>query len=113
MITSRFDYVSVEKVANVYYEGRCFSRAVWFEDGCQKMLGIILPCDEIFTEYVFETTSSERVEIFAGECEVRIIEIDRDETKMYRAGQSFIVKGHSTYLIRNTQVVQYISHFNG
>lgn len=29
--SSRFDHVSVEKIANVYYEGRTFSRTVWFE----------------------------------------------------------------------------------
>lgn len=109
--TTRFDHVSVEKISNVYYEGRSFSRTVWFEDGRKKMLGIVLPCDHEVPEYEFKTDSSERIEILAGECEVM-----RDgETTFtyYRAGQAFLVEGHSRYVMKNEEVVQYICHFEG
>ncbi|WP_395145052.1 pyrimidine/purine nucleoside phosphorylase [Moraxella atlantae] len=107
----RFDHVSVEKIANVYYEGRSFSRTVWFEDGRKKMLGIILPCDSEVTEYEFHTESSERIEILAGECEVK--RADEDNYTYYRAGQAFVVEGHSSYTIKNEEIVQYICHFEG
>ena len=109
--STRFDHVSVEKIANVYYEGRTFSRTVWFEDGRRKMLGIILPCDNEVTEYQFKTDSSERIEILAGECEIKLAN-DTDYT-YYRAGQAFIVEGHSSYSMKNDVIVQYICHFEG
>ena len=100
---NRFDHVSVEKIANVYYEGRTFSRTVWFEDGRKKMLGIVLPCDADVPVYEFKTDSSERIEILAGE----------EEFTYYRAGQAFLVEGHSSYELRNEAVVQYICHLEG
>lgn len=109
--STRFDHVSVEKIANVYYEGRSFSRTVWFEDGRKKMLGIILPCDSEVTEYEFHTESSERIEILAGECEVK--QAGEEDYTYYRAGQAFVVEGHSSYTMKNEEVVQYICHFEG
>ena len=111
MSATRFDHVSVEKLANVYYEGRCFSRTVWFEDGRKKMLGIVLPCDSQISEYVFKTESSERIEILAGECEVKLA--GQEDFSYYRAGQGFLVEGHSSYVMKNEQVLQYICHLEG
>ena len=108
---NRFDHVSVEKIANVYYEGRTFSRTVWFEDGRKKMLGIVLPCDADVPAYEFKTDSSERIEILAGECEVKLA--GEEEFSYYRAGQAFLVEGHSSYELRNEAVVQYICHLEG
>lgn len=109
--STRFDHVSVEKIANVYYEGRTFSRTVWFEDGRKKMLGIVMPCDNEITEYTFKTESSERIEILAGECEIK--RAGESEYTYYRAGQAFLVEGHSSYVMKNEEVVQYICHFEG
>lgn len=103
--------VSVEKVANVYYNGRTYSRTVWCEDGSKRILGIILPTDDVVTEYKFETESSERIEILMGECEVKLP--DSDEYVFYRAGQAFFVQGHSHYVIKNESIVQYICKFEG
>lgn len=111
MTSTRFDHVSVEKLSNVFYEGRCFSRTVWFEDGRKKMLGIVMPCDATISEYVFKTESSERIEILAGECEVKLD--GQDSYTYYRAGQGFLVEGHSSYYMKNDEVVQYICHFEG
>ena len=108
---NRFDHVSVEKIANVYYEGRTFSRTVWFEDGRKKMLGIVLPCDADVPAYEFKTDSSERIEILAGECEVKLA--GEEEFTYYRAGPAFLVEGHSSYELRNEAVVQYICHLEG
>lgn len=107
-----FDQVSVEKVANVYYDGRIFSRTLWFNDGHHKILGIVLPVDDVVTEYRFETSSSsERIDILMGECEVLLQ--GETEYAFYRAGQGFYVEGNRHYWMKNTTIVQYVSNFEG
>ena len=61
--------------------------------------------------YEFKTESSERIEILAGECEVKLA--GEEEFTYYRAGQAFLVEGHSSYELRNEAVVQYICHLEG
>lgn len=109
--STRFDHVSVEKIANMYYQGRTFSRTVWFEDGRKKMLGIVLPCGSDIPLYEFKTDSSERIEILAGECEVKLE--GEEGFTYYRAGQAFVVEGHSSYEMKTEEIVQYICHFEG
>ncbi len=111
MPTTTFDHVSVVKGANISYDGRCSSHAVLFDDGSKKMLGIILPCDEEVAEYAFETHTSERMEIISGECEAKI-QGEKDFT-YYRAGQSFMVSGNSSFVLRTEQIVQYVCHLEG
>ncbi len=111
MASLRFEHVSIEKLATVYYEGRSFSRSVFFANGQLKILGILLPCDEKVPEYVFATEASERIEILSGECEVKVA--GSENFTYYVAGQSFVVAGHSNYIIRNSKLLQYICHSDG
>lgn len=108
---STYDHVSVVKHANISYDGRCSSHTVLFGDGRKKMLGVILPCDEMVTEYKFETHTSERIEILSGECEVKIN--GEEEFTYHRAGQAFMVAGNSSFVLRTEQIVQYICHLEG
>ncbi|WP_230658736.1 pyrimidine/purine nucleoside phosphorylase [Psychrobacter sp. I-STPA10] len=111
MPSTTYDHVSVVKNANISYDGRCSSHTVLFGDGSKKMLGVILPCDELITEYQFETHTSERIEILTGECEVKIA--GEDTFTYHRAGQAFMVAGHSHFVLRTEQIVQYICHLEG
>lgn len=111
MSHTQFDKVSVETLANITHEGRCHTRAILFEDGRKKMLGIILPCNDEGEEYQFETQTSERIEIISGECEVKL-KTDL-EYRYYRAGQAFLVEGDSGFSLRTDQVIQYICHLEG
>jgi uncharacterized protein YaiE (UPF0345 family) len=43
MSSAQFDHVSVIKKSNVYFDGKCVSHVVQFEDGTRKTLGVIMP----------------------------------------------------------------------
>lgn len=109
MSNTQFNHVSVVKEANVHFEGKCFSHTVLFDDGKKKMLGVILPTGE--EELKFVTHTSERMEITSGECEVRVA--GEDEFKTYRTGQSFLVKGKSSFAIKTIDIVNYVCHLEG
>lgn len=108
MSTAQFEQVTVLKQASISYDGRCSSHTVLFEDGRKKMIGIILPCDDEVAEYIFETHTSERMEIIAGECEVKIN--GEAEFNYYRTGQAFMVEGDSGFTLRTEQIVEYVCH---
>ena len=57
-----FKNVTVDKLANIYFEGKVISRKIIFDDGTIKTLGVMLP-----GEYEFKTQSKELMEIISGE----------------------------------------------
>ena len=109
-VKSQFDQVSVVKEASVYFGGKCVSHTVLFPDGKRKTLGVVLPAGQE-VELKFETHTSERMEITSGECMVRVA--GEDEFKAYRSGQSFVIGGNSSFVIRASDVVNYVCHFEG
>lgn len=111
MSAAQFTNVSIIIKANVSYDGRCSSHTVLFEDGSKKMLGVILPNDDEVTGYHFETHTSERIELISGECQVKIGK--EKEFSSYRSGQSFMVAGDSSFVLRTEQILQYICHLEG
>lgn len=69
----------------MYYQGRTCT--VWFEDGRKNAWHRKLPfCDSDIPLYEFKTDSSERIEILAGECEVKLE--GEEGFTYYRAGSS-------------------------
>ena len=62
---SEFNNVTVQKMANIYFDGRVTSTKVTFADGSQKTLGVMLP-----GEYEFGTDAHEVMEILSSELEV-------------------------------------------
>ena len=62
---SQFTNVSVDKAANIYFNGNVTSRSLWFPDGSKKSLGVMLP-----GAYEFGTAESEIMEILSGELDV-------------------------------------------
>jgi len=57
-----YQNVDVDKLANIYFEGKVISRNIFFKDGSKKTLGIML-----VGEYEFKTISREVMEIISGE----------------------------------------------
>ena len=111
MPAAKFTNVTFNAQATISYDGRCSSHTIMFESGQHKTLGVILPCDSSVEQYHFSTNTSERIEIISGECEVKI---NGDEDfSYYRAGQSFVVEGNSSFNLRTEQIVQYICHLEG
>ena len=59
--------VNVDKLANVYFEGKVVSRNIFLNDGSKKTLGVMLP-----GEYEFNTESRELMEIISGKLNLKL-----------------------------------------
>ena len=101
---TQFDNVSVVKVANVYFDGKCVSHTVQFADGSKKTVGVILP-----SSLTFNTGAPEVMEGVGGACRVRL----KGESAWvdYTAGQSFNVPGNSSFEIACDEPYHYVCHF--
>ena len=108
MNPAQFNQVTVIKKANIYFDGKCISHTIQFDDGSKKTVGVILPSEK---PLIFETHVPERMEIISGECRVRIA--DSEEQELFRAGQSFYVPGNSKFKIETDEVLDYVCHLEG
>lgn len=66
-MTQQLQNVTVDKQANIYFDGKVTSRTVWLPDGNKLTLGIMLP-----GEYEFGTDSLEVMDILSGELKVQL-----------------------------------------
>jgi hypothetical protein len=101
---SRFEGVNVVKAANVYFDGRVTSRTVEFADGSVKTLGVMLP-----GEYKFNTGRPELMEIQSGE--LVWCAAGEETWRPVKGGESFHVAGNSYFLLKVSQVTDYICSF--
>jgi hypothetical protein len=101
---SQFDKVSVLKKSNVYFDGKCVSHTVLFDDGTRKTLGVIFP-----SSLTFNTAAPEVMEVVGGKCRVRLQ--GESDWKEYGAGQSFNVPGDSAFDIETLELMDYVCHF--
>lgn len=97
---SIFDNVSVEKKANVYFDGKVTSRTVYFTDGTRKTLGIILP-----GEYEFGTADKEQMEVLAGKLEVQYQ--GSKDWITFETGQIFEIPANSKFKVVAKEVADY------
>jgi uncharacterized protein YaiE (UPF0345 family) len=97
---AEFSNVTVEKKANVYFDGKVTSRTVLFPDGSKKTLGIMVPGD-----FEFGTEDKEIMEILAGELAVRL----PGETawRTIRAGESFTVPAQARFGLKVQALTDY------
>ena len=98
--------VTVNSVANVYFDGRCVSHSLQLADGTKKSAGVILPGAGALT---FNTGAPEVMEGVAGRCRVRLA--GESEWREYEAGASFKVAGNSSFDIEVAEPYHYICHF--
>jgi uncharacterized protein YaiE (UPF0345 family) len=101
---AQYDHVSVVKVANVYFDGKCVSHTIQFADGTKKTVGVILP-----SSLTFNTGAPEVMEGVGGTCRVRLK--GEADWKTYGAGQSFDVPGNSSFEIACDEPYHYVCHF--
>lgn len=94
-----FNNVTITREANIYFDGKVTSRAVHFDDGTRKTLGIMLP-----GEYEFNTDSKELMEIQAGNLEVQL---PGEDWKTIKAGESFEVPANASFKLKVYQVTDY------
>lgn len=101
---SQFDNVSVVKKSNIYFDGKCVSHTILFQDGTRKTIGVIFP-----SSLEFNTGAPEIMEVVAGVCQVRLK--GEDDWKEYSAGASFTIPGNSSFEIETTETMDYVCHF--
>lgn len=101
---SQFENVSVNKTANVYFDGKCVSHTVTLADGTRKSVGVILP-----STLTFNTGAPEIMELLQGRCKVRME--GSDAWAEYAGGQSFNVAGNSSFDIETLEDLHYVCHF--
>ena len=100
-----FANVSVDSLANIYFDGKVVSHSVHFPDGSKKTLGIIFP-----GTYHFGTGAPELMEITDGSCEISLD--GSGTTRFVPTDDSFEVPGNSGFTITvNSGVCQYICSF--
>lgn len=96
----QFENVTIDKQANIYFDGKVTSRSVHFSDGSLKTLGIMLP-----GEYHFGTGKKEVMEILAGE--VDILLPGESEWRHIGAGGTFEVAANAAFDIKVPVVTDY------
>lgn len=96
----QFNNVSIQKKANVYFNGNVTSRTVLYPDGTRKTLGIMMP-----GEYEFGTDSAELMEMLGGNMDVLLP--NESEWKSYAEGDSFHVPAKSSFKLKVNTVVDY------
>lgn len=92
---SQFQNITLEKKANVYFDGKVTSRTIYLEDGTKKTLGIMLP-----GEYEFSTALKEEMDIVAGKLSYKLagaewVDIDGSGVFYVPANESFQLKVES------------------
>jgi len=101
---SEFQNVTVNKKANVYFDGNVTSRTIIFADGSKKTLGIMLP-----GEYEFNTGDKEIMEILSGDLEVLLP--GAHGWKPVKGGEAFEVPAKSKFGLRVRELADYCCSF--
>ena len=101
---SKFESVSVDAAANIYFDGKVTSRTLTFADGSTKTLGIMQP-----GEYEFGTGAAELMEITAGTLDVLLP--GQSEWQSIKGGESFNVPGDSKFQVKVSAVTDYICSY--
>jgi len=104
-IMQTFNNVTVDSIANLYFDGKVVSHTVHLPDGSRKTLGIIFP-----GTYRFETAAPELMEITSGSCDVAID--GSNTTRFVPTDESFEISGDSGFsLTVNEGVCQYVCSY--
>ena len=101
----KFNEVSVNAKANIYFDGKVVSHSLILKDGAKKTLGLIYP-----GSYHFNTESAEKMEIIAGHCCVTLD--GTEKTNSYIENQAFEVPANSGFTIEvSDEICEYICSF--
>ena len=95
-----FNNVDVDKVANIYFEGKVISRNIFLKDGSKKTLGVML-----VGEYEFNTVSRELMEIISGKLNLKLK--DDNDWKLITNGMEFKIPKNSSFKIEVLELVNY------
>ena len=95
-----YENVTVNKLANIYFEGKVISRKITLSDDTIKTLGTMLP-----GEYTFNTQSKELMEIISGELN---LQLEGETTwNIIKNGMSFNISKDSSFKVKVLKIVNY------
>ena len=97
---NNFKNVDVDKLANIYFEGKVISRNIILKDGSKKTLGVML-----VGEYEFNTVSRELMEIISGKLNLKLK--DDNDWKLITNGMEFKIPKNSSFKIEVLELVNY------
>jgi len=97
---NNFKNVDVNKLANIYFEGKVISRNIFLKDGSKKTLGVML-----VGEYEFKTVSRELMEIISGKLNLKLK--DDNEWKLITNGMKFNIPKNSSFKLNVLELVNY------
>ena len=101
-----FKFVTAVAKANIYFEGKVVSHTIFLPDGARKTLGLIYP-----GKFHFGTDAAERMEIIAGECQVKL-DGEAATPTTYGPGQHFEVPTKSGFDIEvKNGICEYVCSF--
>ena len=92
--------VDVDKLVNIYFEGKVISRNIFFTDGSKKTLGVML-----VGEYEFNTVTRELMEIISGKIKLKLK--DDNEWKLITSGMEFNIPKNSSFKLKVLELVNY------
>ena len=99
-VMPQFKNITVEKKANIYFEGKVISRKIIFSDGSIKTLGVMLP-----GEHEFKTNSKELMEITSGKLEYQLL--NNTDWITITDGMNFSIPNNSSFKVKIRQIVDY------
>ena len=91
--------ITLQKRANIYFDGKVTSRMVEFADGSKKTLGIMLPGD-----YEFSAGLKEEMEILSGKLAYKL---EGEEWKVIEGSGVFYVPANTSFLLKVETVTDY------
>ncbi|AIQ45489.1 MULTISPECIES: pyrimidine/purine nucleoside phosphorylase [unclassified Paenibacillus] len=97
---SQFTNATVQKAANIYYDGKVTSRTVILENGTKVTLGIMLP-----GVYEFGTEGPETMEILSGD--LKVLLPGTDVWKEIKGAETFHVPGNSKFALEVFALTDY------
>lgn len=97
---SQFTNATVQKAANIYYDGKVTSRTVILENGTKVTLGIMLP-----GVYEFGTEGPETMEILSGD--LKVLLPGTDIWKEIKGAETFHVPGNSKFALEVFALTDY------
>ena len=96
--------VDVDKLANIYFEGKVISRNIFLKDGSKKTLGVMLP-----GQYEFNTDSRELMEIISGKLNLKIK--GNNDWRLVSKGGDFNIPKNSSFKVEVLELVNYICSY--
>ena len=97
---AKFENVTVETEANIYFDGNVTSHTIIMGDGTTKTLGVMLP-----GEYRSNTAAAEIMDMYSGDFEVKHKDANRFET--LQTPCKFEVDENSYFDIKVNSIVNY------